>query len=197
MRACRSSRLHPRRLCHSTFIQAARSIGFERGADFITDAPEYRELLLFASRGVRWIVEGEMMASGMTGEHGARLVGLATDGDHGVDARLQEFIEMLGTVLRDVDADLRHRADGEWMDVSRRLRTSAGNLEAIAKSTAQDPLSEMRPATVAGAENQDQRFGAHEVALFVAVHRPPQHPGSRTPAHKGTANNAPTTGAVR
>jgi hypothetical protein len=67
-----------------------------------------------------WVIEREVMAVYLAREDWAGLIGVATDGDDGLDgADSRTSIEVFRFVIRDIDADIRHGADGQWMNVAR------------------------------------------------------------------------------
>ena len=73
-------------------------IGLEHELDLITDTAELVEDFLLCSRGVSWIIEAPVEAVKLTGEHWAGLIGVAADGDHGINGTVQEFLHVFGGV---------------------------------------------------------------------------------------------------
>jgi len=132
-------------------------IGLENKLDLITDAAELVEDFLLCSRGVGWIIETPVKAVKLTGEHGAGLIGIPADGDHGINGTVQELIHVFGVMSRDVDADLLHHFDRLGVDISGRLGAGTGDVDEITGSGAEDTFGEMTTAGVAGAEDEDER----------------------------------------
>lgn len=100
------------------FIVPSFGIGREDSLDFIADAAEDGDLLLFGAGCMGGIIERKVVAIDLAGKQGAGLIGIAAYGDHRLDVVVQEFVEMLGTMMADIDADLIHDADGERVDVA-------------------------------------------------------------------------------
>jgi hypothetical protein len=149
-------------LFNARLVTAAVGVGAEDGGDLVADAAEDGELLLVGAFGVGGIVERPMVAIQLTGENRADLIGLAADGDDGLDISPEKFIEMLRAMRRDVDARLVHRLDSEWMHVARGLRSGAGDIDQVAGEFAQPAFGEMTAARIARAEDEDERFVRHD-----------------------------------
>jgi len=114
------------------------------------------------------IVETPMETVDLTREHGAGLVGVAADGDDRVDIPVQELLKVLGGVSGDVDSYLLHDLDRLWMDVTGRLGARAGNLDQVTGGGTKDSFCQVTPAGVAGAEDEDERFGIHSCSGLAA-----------------------------
>jgi len=127
-------------------------------ADFVADAAEDGELLLLGAGGVGGIIERPVVTIYLAGEDGAGLIGVSADGDDGLHRLVEEFVEVLGGVAGDVDADFGHDFDGEWMDESGWVGSGTGDSDAVVDGGAQDPLGEVASAGVAGAEDEDERL---------------------------------------
>jgi hypothetical protein len=106
-------------------------IGLEDKLDLIADAAELIEDFRLSSRGVCGIIEAPMKAVKLTGEHGAGLIGVATDGDHGINGTVQELIHVFGVMSRDVDADFFEDFDGLRVNIAGGLGAGAGDLDEI------------------------------------------------------------------
>jgi hypothetical protein len=59
-----------------------------------------------------------MVSVHLAWEHRARLIRIAADGDDRFYRLLQKVIHVLGVMFRDINADLLHHLDGEWMDIA-------------------------------------------------------------------------------
>jgi|JI10StandDraft_1071094.scaffolds.fasta_scaffold65153_3 hypothetical protein len=149
--------------CHrlggsSCTVHSAYGIGFEDALDLIAHAAEDGHYLLIGAGGMSGIIETPMVAVELTGEHGAGLIGIAADGDDGLDVLVQELVHVLAGVRADVDANLCHGFDAERVDVACGLGAGAGDDVAVIERGAEDAFGEMGAAGVAGAEDEDGRF---------------------------------------
>ena len=99
-------------------IFAAGGVSIENAANLIADITKDSKNFFFGALGFGGIEESPVMALKLAGEGRAGLIGIATDGDHCVDRFIEEFVEVFGTVMGNVDPDLGHDFDGEWMDVT-------------------------------------------------------------------------------
>jgi len=133
-------------------------IGLEHEPDLITDAAEFIENLLLGSRRMGRVIEAPVKAVKLTGEHGAGLVGIAANGDHGIDGTVQELIHVFGVMSGYVDSDFLEDLDGLGVDIAGGFRSGTGDLNEVAGGGAKDPLREMAAAGISGAEDEDERF---------------------------------------
>ena len=132
-----------------------------RGKDFqnlIADAAEDSELLLFRTRGMRRIIEGPVVATHLTGKHGACLVGVAADGDDGFHLIVEEKIHVFRVVTRDIDANFFQRSDRERMNVACGFGACALDAETFTKRAAQDGFGKVGAAGISGAKDEDGRW---------------------------------------
>jgi hypothetical protein len=143
-------------------VNPTRCVCLEDAPNFIPNSPEHCELLLLGSRGMRGIIEREMMPIPLAWEHRTRLVCLAANGDHRIDRLIQEFAQMLRAMLADIDANLTHHLDGERVNVSGRLRPRTDDPKTVASHSSKDSLRQMTPAGVASTENQDKGRVGHD-----------------------------------
>ena len=146
-------------------IETTSSVGFEHAFDLIADAAEDLHLLVLGSGGVGGIVEAPVVAIELAGEHRTRLISITTDSDDGLDVLAQKLIHVLAGVRADVEADLGHRFDGERVNITRRLRSGAGDLVSIAERGAQEAFGKVGAAGVAGAEDEDGGHGNLEFRI--------------------------------
>jgi hypothetical protein len=121
-----------------------RRIRLEHAADFIANAPEDFHLLSLQARRVRWIIEAPVMAVHLTRKQRAHLIRLAANRDDRVDRLIEEFIQVLRAVRRNINPDLRQRLDGERMDVARRFAAGARHVDQITCRLAQNPFRGVR-----------------------------------------------------
>lgn len=110
------------------FVFAAGGVGLEDAADFIAHPAEDLHLLLLASSGVGGIVEAPVVAVELAGKHGAGLVGIAADGDDGLDVLAEELVHVLAGVRADIEPDLGHGFDSERMHITGGLGARAGDV---------------------------------------------------------------------
>lgn len=133
-------------------------VGIKDSFDLIPHAAEDRHDFFLGACSMGGIIEAPVVAVDLAGKHRAGLIGIATDGDHGLDVLIQELVHVLAGMGADVDADLGHGFDTERVDITGRLRTSAGYVVLISQCLSKDAFSEMGAAGVAGAKDEDSRF---------------------------------------
>ena len=94
---------------------------------------------------------------GFSREYRAVFVGVATDGHHVIEINVLEGIDMLGFVLRDIDAGFGHDFDGVGIEA---MSFDAGGVrfDLIAFELAGKSLGHLAAAGVAGAEEEDFEF---------------------------------------
>jgi hypothetical protein len=89
--------------------------GLDEGADLVTYTAVGGERGFWRSglggeRG--WVVEADMDHAGLSGKDRAGFVGVGADGDDVVERDVEEVVDALGALLRDVDTCLGHYGDG-------------------------------------------------------------------------------------
>jgi hypothetical protein len=139
------------------FVFAAGGVGLEDALDFIAHAAEDLHLFLLGASGVGGVVEAPVVAIELAGEHGAGLVGIAADGDDGLNLLVQKLVHVLAGVGADVDADLGHGFDGERMHVTGGFGAGAGDDVIVIQSGAKEAFGKVGAAGVAGAKDEDGR----------------------------------------
>lgn len=139
----------------------AGSKGSKDRADFVANALKSLENLFLGSFGVGGVLEGPVVAVGLAGKSRAGLIGIAADGDHGIDIALKKFVELLGAVIRDVYSYLFERGNGLGVDITGGIRACAGNFEQIAGGLAEYAFAHVAAAGVSGAEDEDKWFISH------------------------------------
>lgn len=139
----------------------AGGIRFKNQLNLVAHTAKLVENFIFGSRGMGRIIEAPMVAVQLTREHGAGLVGIATDRYDRIDGAVQKLLEMLGVMGRDIDADLLHYFDRLWVNVTGRFGAGAGDFNEVAGSGAEDALGKVTPARVTCAEDEDEWFGVH------------------------------------
>src|SRR6266403_1253713 len=87
------------------------SVGAENFPYFVAHPAKNSENLFFTSRSFGGIVKAPVVSFHHPGKYRTRLVGVSTDRDHRVHFLIQEFLEVLRTVTRNVDPNLFHGAD--------------------------------------------------------------------------------------
>lgn len=173
-------------------VEAAGGVGLEDAAHFVADLAEGGEDLFFCAFGFGGIEEAPVVAVGLAGEHGAGLIGVAADGDDGFDRLVEEFVEVFGAMVGDVDACFGHDFDGEGVDVAGRFGAGALDVENMAGAGAEESFSDVTATRVAGAEDQDGGFG-----FFHRVAGSGQQSGCWQARQAKIAVAAPAKGAVR
>lgn len=96
------------------------------------------------------VVEGPVVTDDLTGESGAGGVGVAANRDDGLDGAVEEFVEVFGAVVGDVQANFVHEPDGGRVDVADRSEAGALDFEQLAGG-AQDGIGDVAAAGAAGA----------------------------------------------
>jgi hypothetical protein len=133
-------------------------VSLEHKLDLVADTSEFVEDFLLGSRSVRRVVKAPVEAVKLSGEHGAGLIGITTDGDHGINRTVQELIHVLGMMSRDVDADFVEDFDGLGVDIACRLGTGTGYFDEITSCGTEDAFCQVAAAGIAGTEDEDERF---------------------------------------
>src|ERR1035437_3193379 len=118
----------------------------DTGADLIPDLSE---------RGfVGWVFEGPVEALRFSGEYRADFVGVVADGDDVIELLTQEFVDGLGAMAGDVDAELLHDGDGFGAHF-RGLRAGGKDIKATARFVTPQAFGHLAAGGVTGAQNQD------------------------------------------
>ena len=106
--------LHGRRQASSRQLRSqiyAGCVGVENFPYFVAHSAKNSENLFFISRSFGRIVKAPVVPFHRPGKYRTRLVGVSTDRDHRVHFLIQEFLEVLRTVTRNVDPNLFHGTD--------------------------------------------------------------------------------------
>jgi len=91
----------------------------------------------------------------LAGENRAGGIGIAADGDDGMDRLVQKFLQVLRAMAGNVNARLGHDLDGQRMDETGRLGAGALDIHQVARRPAQKTFRDMAAAGIAGAENEN------------------------------------------
>src|SRR5262244_3520688 len=94
-------------------------------------------------------------------KHRTRLVSIAANGNYGFNLLLQKLVQVFRAVSRDVDANLLHHLDSQWVHVTCGFRAGTLDVEVRSQRCLKNPLCQVTATGVAGAENQDSRFPVH------------------------------------
>ena len=137
----------------------AGGIGFKDEFDLVADSAEGIEFGFAGANGVGGIFEAPVVALTLSGKAWAGLIGVAADGDDGVDAGVEVLVEMVRGVFAGVVADFAKGFDGEGVDFALGLRSGAENFKEVACSGAEDAFSHVAAAGVSGAEDEYFGFG--------------------------------------
>ena len=121
-------------------------VGFEDTADFVADTAEDSHLFLVAAFGMSRVVEAPVVTIDLPGEHGAHLIRIAADGDHRFHVLAEELIEVLRVMRGDVDTDLLHGSNRQWVDIASRLGAGAGDADNAVRSSTEDAFGQMAAA---------------------------------------------------
>ena len=87
-----------------------------------------------------------MMTVHLTGKYRAGLICIAADGDDGFHRLRQKVIHVLGLMRGNIHADLCHHLNGERMDIARRFRPGALNIERVTRRRTQEAFRKMAAA---------------------------------------------------
>ena len=140
--------------------------GLDEGADLVTYTAVGGECHLGGS-GLGgeegWVVEADMDHAGLSRKERAGFVGVGADGDDVVEGDVEEIIDALGTLLRDIDADLGHHGDGVGVEA---VRFNAGGIgvDSVALQGTRPALSHLAATGVSGAKKEELdavRGGCH------------------------------------
>ena len=130
---------------------------FDVGPDFIPDPPVMFQDFLFRfcipgqGRGVVEAFVNDLCGSR---KEGAVLVGMAADGDDVIKVDFLEFIEMLGTVSRDVYTGLGHDPYGFRVE-SMGFDSGGVRLDTVGQKVPCPSLGHLASAGVAGTEKEN------------------------------------------
>ena len=91
-------------------------VSFKDQSDLISNTSELIQNSFLRPNGMSGIIKAPVVAVHLARKSGASLVGIAADGDDRIDGRVEELIQVLGSVARDVDTDLFHYTDGLRMN---------------------------------------------------------------------------------
>jgi hypothetical protein len=138
-------------------VLASLGVGGENRINFIADAAEDSKLFFIVSFGMGGVVEGPVVAMGLAGEGGAGLIGVAADGDDGIDFTVEEAVEVFGLGGGDVDISFLEGLDGEGVDVAGGVGAGGGDFEEVAGGLAEEGFGHLGAAGVSGAEDQYER----------------------------------------
>jgi hypothetical protein len=110
---CNQSRVkpsadHPRQLRSQVYTG---SVGAKNFPDFVSNPAKNGENLFFASRGFGRIIKAPVVPFHQPRKYRTRLVSVSTDRDYGVYLRIEEFLQVLRMVTRNIDPNLFHGAD--------------------------------------------------------------------------------------
>jgi len=132
-------------------IPQAGGVGLEHAPHFVAHRPETLQHFFIAAGGLGWIEKWPVVAVHLARENRARLIRIAANGDDGVHALAQKFLQMLRAMPGNINADFRHDLDGERMHMAGGIGAGALDIRQIAQSGAQNALAQMAATGVAGA----------------------------------------------
>jgi hypothetical protein len=153
------------------FVQSPGGISFKHAPYFIPDAAERLHLFLISAHGVRGIIKAPMMAVSLAGESWAGLVGIAANSDDRFHRLLEKVVHVLGSMRRDVDTDFGKRRNCERVNVASRFAAGAGDFEFTFAGGAKNAFGHVAAAGVAGAKNENERFGVLHFELVFSGNR--------------------------
>ena len=144
----------PRKQTDAQFSLLA--VGFDEPADamadFVADAAEDAHLLFVVALRLCGVIETPVELMGCAGEIRARFARVVANRDHIIELLLRKRVHGFGFVFGDVDTGFTHSPDGEWMDVTRRFRARAEDLEPIARERTQETFRHVAAAGIARAQ---------------------------------------------
>jgi hypothetical protein len=161
--------LHPSRSLCLDFsrtlggIKQSCGVGLKNAADFIAHPAEHLQLFLLRSGSMGRIIKTPEMAMGETRKGWAYLIRIAADKDGRGDLAIEKFIDVFGSMPREINADFRHHFDAQWMHIARWFRSSTCHHIPLTQGRAQDALSDVGTTTISGAKNENaMRFHKKE-----------------------------------
>ncbi len=168
-----------RRICKALHIQAL-GLGLLLGecpqvlADLITNRTKCREALLFRSLSCRGIFKTVMEPVGVPRVNWTALLCVIANGKNVIESGVAKLIHMLGSMPRDVDAQLLHHRDG-FRPNSAGFRPSTEDIEAVVCVMAQKPFSHLTTGRITRTKNQYPLLARAQVATlnrisWLAVH---------------------------
>lgn len=107
---------------------------------------------------MRRIIKTPVVPVQLSREHRARLIRISTNSDHSLHRLLEEIVHVLAMVAADINPDLAHHFDTEGVNVTRRIRARAGDLQQVTGRCPKDALREMTPAGIASTEYENEWF---------------------------------------
>src|ERR1041385_3053653 len=147
-------------------VEASGSVSLKHALHFVANLAKHLQLFLFSPFCVRWIFKWPMVTIHLPRKDWAGLVGLSTNGNHRFHADRLEFVQMFRSMLRNIDVFLLHHFYGKRMHVTGGLRTGALNVQNVTGKMSQKSFSNVAPARVAGAQNQNGRLFVTHMAVL-------------------------------
>ena len=123
--------------------------------------PEGGHDLRFGAGGLGRVREAHVHDFGFPGKDGTLLLGLVADRDHQVEGFPGQVVHRLGSMLADIDAQLRHDLDGPGVDPAGPHPRGPG-LNLPGQIVVHQSFGHLAAAGVFGAEKQDFQ---HEYAI--------------------------------
>lgn len=97
---------------------------------------------------------------GRSGQEWAVIFGVIANREDVIERLAEKFVNVLGTVAGDVDAELAHDGDCLWANVAW-FGSGARDLEAMARVVAEEAFGHLASGGISGAENEDSFFIRH------------------------------------
>jgi|TARA_B100001971_G_C18017580_1_gene445641 hypothetical protein len=145
------------------FVEAFGCITLEAIPNFIAHTTEDCQLRILITISFSRIIERPMESIDLTGKDRTGGVSVAADSDNGLDVLTDKLVEMLGSVMADVDSDFLHHPHGQRVHMARRIAAGTLHIKLITGEGAQDAFGHVAATTVPGAENQHDGFGSRHV----------------------------------
>jgi len=108
---------------------------------------------------MRWIIKTPVVPVQLSRKHRARLIRISANSDHSLHRLLEEIVHVFTVVSADIDPDLAHHFDAEWVHVTCGVRARTGDLQQVTGRCPKDALSEVTPAGIARTEYENEWFG--------------------------------------
>jgi hypothetical protein len=121
-------------------------------SDLVADFPEGSKTFGFRAVHGSWIGKAVVNRE-RAREDRASFAGVIADREDDIELLVREFIDMLGTVPRNVDAEFAHHSDGFGPHTAG-SDASAENVEVVASIVAQKAFGHLAPSRVGGAKDQ-------------------------------------------
>ena len=139
---------------YKLFDQAGDADGLKFFMDKIANFSKFLQGPFVSLLPVRRVRKRPVQADTVAGECGTGFCGIVADGDDVMKMLAQIFLDVLGMLSDDIDADLIHHLDSGFVDLGR-LGPGAEYFELVGAVMPQDPFSHLGAARITSAKNKE------------------------------------------